>query len=309
MYADNITFSCVEVCPTYSFADLSQGFGMCVYVCPNLTNGTRQFADNSTKTCVTVCPSSQSTFGDNLTVSCVNTCPLGSFAQTVPLRYCVAKCAVGTWGEHLKRTCVTSPLLCPTVNGTKYYAENISTMCVKTCPGSTNSTAGSWGENTTRTCMPSCQLLDGTQSGFMWNLTRVCIDICPAEIGRDGSYSDQGMCYYVCITANYYRDPQNNRSCQSTCSFSPIKQYADNTTMRCLAQCPTYPEQYYADDTSKKCVKYCSNSERKLEATKVCVVTCPNGTFFNEDSYQCLSTCPTQTSTGHRLYGDTVSSS
>lgn len=81
MYADNLTFTCVTQCPTYSYADLSTGYGLCVYVCPRLSNNTLQFADNSTKSCVTVCPSSQATFGDNVTVSCVKTCPLGSYAQ------------------------------------------------------------------------------------------------------------------------------------------------------------------------------------------------------------------------------------
>jgi hypothetical protein len=98
MYADNLTFSCVTVCPTYSYADLSTGNGLCVYVCPPLANTTLQYADNSTKKCVTVCPSASATFGDNVTVACVNTCPLGSYAQVTPNRYCVAKCAVGTWG-------------------------------------------------------------------------------------------------------------------------------------------------------------------------------------------------------------------
>jgi hypothetical protein len=142
----------------------------------------------------------------------------------------------------------------------------------------------------------------------MWNLTRVCIDICPQEVGVEGSYSDQGMCYYVCMTANYYRDPQNKRSCQSGCTFSPVKQYAEDTTWRCLTKCPSYPMQYYADDNLKKCVSTCTLSYRKLEATRVCVQTCPNGTFFNSDTYQCLSSCPTQTSLGYRLYGDTSSS-
>ena len=98
MYAENLTSSCVTQCPTYSYADLSTGVGLCVYVCPSLTNGTLQFADNSTKKCVTICPVGNSTFGDNKTLTCVNTCPLGSYAQVTPNRYCVAKCAVGTWG-------------------------------------------------------------------------------------------------------------------------------------------------------------------------------------------------------------------
>jgi hypothetical protein len=152
--------------------------------------------------------------------------------------------------------------------------------------------------------LTTCLLPSLVQSGFKWNLTRVCIDICPKEIGVDGSYSDQGMCYYVCMTPNYYRDAQNARSCQPACSFSPVKQWADDTTMRCLSVCPTFPMQYYADDNLQKCVATCSNSYRKYEATKSCVVVCPIGTFFNSDTYQCLSICPMDTSTNSQLYGD-----
>lgn len=55
-----------------------------------------------------VCPATAnySTFGENSTLSCVYSCPNGSFAQRVPNRYCVAKCAPGTWGETIKNTCV-----------------------------------------------------------------------------------------------------------------------------------------------------------------------------------------------------------
>ena len=88
-FGDNLTHTCVAACPTYTFADLSTGIGLCVYICPNLTNGTYQFADNSSKTCLTVCPASNFTFGDNVTRSCVYTCPSGSFAQVIPSRYCV----------------------------------------------------------------------------------------------------------------------------------------------------------------------------------------------------------------------------
>ena len=179
-------------------------------------------------------------------------------------------------------------------------------MCVQTCPGPAGADPGSWGENTTRACLASCLLPSGVQSGFKWNLTRVCIDICPEEIGIDGSFSDQGMCYYVCITTGYYRDSQFNRSCQSGCSFSPIKQWADDTTMRCLSSCPTFPQQYYSDDLLQKCVSTCSSSYRKLESLKSCVQTCPNGTFFNQDTMQCLSICPLDTSTNHKLYGDST---
>jgi hypothetical protein len=186
-------------------------------------------------------------------------------------------------------------------------------MCVIRCPDpftsapyniTYNNTDGYWGENTTRLCLDSCKLWTGLQSGFKWNKTRVCIKMCPAEILSDGSYSDQGMCYGVCMTANHFRDPQNNRSCQPSCSFSPNKQYADNTTMRCLAKCPTYPQQFYAYDPTRTCESTCPNLTRKYEALKTCVSVCPNGTFFNQDTYQCLSVCPLTTSTNKMLFGD-----
>ena len=53
------------------------------------------------------------------------------------------------------------------------------------------------------------------------------------------------------MTDDYYRDPQNARSCQSECSFTPLKYYADTTTMKCVLECPVYPEYYYAYDTTK----------------------------------------------------------
>jgi len=81
MYADNLTRTCVTKCPPYSYADFSNNWGMCVYICPNLTNTTLQFADNYTQLCVTVCPAANATWGDNSTGSCVSTCPSGSYAQ------------------------------------------------------------------------------------------------------------------------------------------------------------------------------------------------------------------------------------
>ncbi len=81
----------------------------------------------------------------------------------------------------------------------------------------------------------------------------MCIDICPGSLDDDGSFSDQGMCYVDCITPNYYRDPQNARSCKPTCSFAPVKYYADSTTRKCVLYCPSYPLFYYAYDTDKTC--------------------------------------------------------
>jgi hypothetical protein len=112
------------------------------------------------------------------------------------------------------------------------------------------------------------------------------------------------MCYYVCMTAGYYRDPQKNRSCQSTCTFSPLVQYADDTTMRCLPKCPTYPQFYYAYGSNHTCLSSCPGTDRIYSATQSCVSVCPNTTFYNSDTDSCESTCPLQTSTSQKLYGD-----
>ena len=128
--------------------------------------------------------------------------------------------------------------------------------------------------------------------------------MCPGSPNDDGSFSDQGMCYVNCITAGYYRDPQNNRSCQPGCSFSPAKYYADNTTMRCVMNCPSYPQMYYAYDTDRVCRLDCPSTTMKDSKTLKCVSSCPSGTFFDEMSDSCVSKCPSDYSTGKIWYGD-----
>lgn len=150
-------------------------------------------------------------------------------------------CSAGSWGNTIRRFCETSRSNCPTINESHYYADDHSHLCVPTCPISQNT----WGENSTWGCVPNCL------TGFKYNLTRVCIDLCPATVDGEGSFSDQGMCYFVCMTPLYYRDPQNNRSCQPSCSFSPTKYYKDSTTMKCVLECPVYPSFYFAYDPNK----------------------------------------------------------
>jgi len=86
------------------------------------------------------------------------------------------------------------------------------------------------------------------------------------------------------MTAAYYRDPQANRSCQNNCTFSPTKQYADSTTMRCVALCPTYPIQYYSYDVTKTCESSCPFPTKRLDSIKHCVTTCPSNSFYNVDT-------------------------
>lgn len=116
---------------------------------------------------------------------------------------------------------------------------------------------------------------------FKYNITRVCIDLCPGSLDDDGSFSDQGKCYTECITPGYYRDPQNSRSCQPICSFSPVKYYADDTTMKCVLKCPSYPQYYYAYDPDRVCRIECPSSTMRDTKTLTCVNSCPSDTFFD----------------------------
>lgn len=121
---------------------------------------------------------------------------------------------------------------------------------------------------------------------------------------NEGSYSDQGMCYYVCMTANYYRDPQNARSCQPDCSFTPIQYYRDDNTFKCVQTCPTYPKFYYAYDGNKTCLLNCPLSSMKDPSTQKCVEACPTGSFFDPNSDECVQYCPFDYANGARYYGD-----
>ena len=167
-------------------------------------------------------------------------------------------------------------------------------MCVETCPQNVDT----WGQNSTWQCQANCS------TGFKYNDTRVCIDICPPSLDGDGSFSDQGMCYFVCITPNYYRDPQNERSCQSDCSFSPDQYYADSTTMKCVLTCPAFPEYYYAYDATKTCLTNCPGDQMRDHLTRKCVDTCPNNTFFDVNSDECVEKCPVEYNISVRYYGD-----
>ena len=63
----------------------------------------------------------------------MHTCPPDFFAQEDPVRHCVDTCAEETWGDPVRRFCVVAPSSCPTINGTHYYAENTTHMCMPTC--------------------------------------------------------------------------------------------------------------------------------------------------------------------------------
>ncbi len=128
--------------------------------------------------------------------------------------------------------------------------------------------------------------------------------MCPASITGTGSlFSDQGMCYTDCITASYYRDPQNARSCQPSCSSTPAKSYADDTTWNCVKVCPSYPQMYYADDSDYTCKTSCPSPSYIDPTTQSCVTTCPTDTLLDTNTNTCVTQCPYDLTT--IWYGDT----
>lgn len=240
-----------------------------------------------------------------------------------------------TWGNTITRMCIHNPVTeCP--QGT--WADNFTNLCTSSCSSNTT-TQLYYGENITRICVTSCPVPSFAFAGSL-----VCIDICPVTIANTpGFFGDPGLsptrlCVTNCITSSLYRDKANNRTCQPYCTFnSTYKLYKDPTTMTCVAECPSYPQYLYAwgtnsstaeclascptghmldtnmscvancpsllDPTTNRCVDKCPFSSALNTTlfanllTKICVVSsaCPNNTYASDDSLECVSTCPSGT--------------
>ena len=123
------------------------------------------------------------------------------------------------------------------------------------------------------------------------------------SLDGSGSFSDQGMCYYVCMTAGYFRDKQNARSCQPSCSYSPVEYYEDSTTMKCVLGCPAYPEHYFAYNVTHECLTSCPGDYIMDFASRKCVLECGDGLFFDPNSDECVTVCPTDYTSDAVFYG------
>ena len=129
----------------------------------------------------------------------------------------------------------------------------------------------------TRKCIASC-----TSPTFAYDITRVCIDICPASLLDSGYFGDPDMiptrkCVKKCQSAGLYRDIAASRQCKTSCTFNAAyKTYKDPTTMSCEATCSDYPQLRYADDLSQTCELACTNGGLKRnDKTRSCVSVCP----------------------------------
>lgn len=305
-YADSYNSNrCVARCPDSFYGDSSSGYGICVSNCP----GINYFRDSLTRLCVTVCPAANltlgtlDTFGDNTTNSCVTSCPVNYFAQIEKDRSCVLSCQAGTWGNLITRICVSDPTNCP--SGT--WADNFTNLCTNYCSSIFNGQFY-YGENITKLCVFSCPA-----PAFAYIPTRVCIDICPATINNTpGYFGDPGtlpsrLCVTNCLTSGLYRDVANNRTCQPACTFnSSYKTYQDPTTMTCVAQCPTFPEYLYAfgsNSSTAACMASCPTGYMN-DASRNCVSTCP--ILLDPTANKCVSICPDNSATNTTLYGNMV---
>lgn len=136
-------------------------------------------------------------------------------------------CASETWGNPVTRVCITDPKnQCP--SGT--WGDNNTHLCTSQCSDSPQMLYGNNGTGLCDTVCPS--------PSFAYQITKVCIDVCPASLTDSGYFGDAWTtprkCYPACQTASTYRDIYNSRTCQTTCTFtSTIKTYADPTTRSC----------------------------------------------------------------------------
>ena len=112
---DNMTMSCVQVCPDYYYANASNL--ECVLTCAPL------YADDQTKSCVEVCPAGKT--ASNHSFLCQDYCNFGEFAlQGV----CVTDCPNPTFADNLTRACISG---CP--GDPLTFADPVNRRCVLTC--------------------------------------------------------------------------------------------------------------------------------------------------------------------------------
>lgn len=140
-YGDTIDFRCVKTCSRNQYRD--NATGLCTYQC---TPGT--FANNVTWNCSAWCE--QGWFAQSINYTCVRTCPTGLYGY---LKICRTQCP----------------------NGTYFYNDNTTWLCVDRCPAYPNYFAddnylacvlvcypGYYADTTTRKCLPAINCSDTT---------------------------------------------------------------------------------------------------------------------------------------------------
>ena len=278
-YADPFTHLCTTACTWGSngnyFFDTSTGYRKCVLVCPS----PNYFGDTSTKTCVQTCPSG--TYGDNNSADryCRGTCTGGWFGLTTGTRICLLDCPYGTWATTVNYTCVTTSTGCGT-----QYADNNTRSCVN--GGSCS--LGQFALGTTHMkCVTYCP------TGTYGDVNGMCATSCTGLYFSD---EDIHLCVTNCFTNATYADVGSGNKCVTTCNFSDLYPFADNTTMKCVDQCPGTV--YFADSQLHQCVLNCTLGTYAYSETAnhTCVTHCPSPTYGDNTTGTgiCVTKCPEQ---------------
>ncbi len=139
--------------------------------------------------------------------------------------------------------------------------------------------------------------------------TRLCVYTCPASVGLQGTFGDNGTntCVQQCPPNTYGDANTVNRVCVSTCTGVG---FADDLTNLCVQVCPaspptfgfegnrtclyTCPDNLWADSSSRLCVPTCSSNRFRLTTTnRTCVEVCPSTPDLYGDNltYNCTATC------------------
>jgi hypothetical protein len=204
-YADNISRTCLSVCPKIStttfYGDTSTGYPICVVICPTVPV---LFGLNTTQICISKCP--YGTYGDQTgNRTCIDQCPVISgnpdilWYGQIGIQLCVTLCATGTYGNNITRVC-GAPTDCPL----NTYADPSTNMCINTCP------LIGWnyfGDPSTQTCVPICpnitKAVGSITVGISYSdyTTRTCVRSCPNTFGDNSTNNCVSKC-----PANTYAD-------------------------------------------------------------------------------------------------------
>lgn len=198
------------------------------------------------------------------------------------------------------------------------FSLQTNSVCVETCPASTNtfadldsgkcvSTCPStyFADSLDRTCKKNCSFLfadsktspascvaNCSTGTYANELTYTCDTKCPENYY---AYSIDKKCVKFC-PYGYFADPTStNRKCvvQTLC---PVDYpYADSLTHFCTDQCSNNQWGYLASGTTRggACVEYCPDPDFfSNPLTGLCVKQCPTDYFADDTNQTCTQTCP-----------------
>jgi hypothetical protein len=130
--------------------------------------------------------------------------------------------------------------------------------------------------------------------------TRLCVYMCPADYGLQGTFGDNSTatCVQRCPDGSYGDANTANRFCVSTCTGGA---YADNLTNLCVDVCPASPPTFgYSGNWT--CMSSCPANLWAESSSRLCQSTCNPHFRLTLTENTCVSVCPSDPD----LYGDTT---